>query len=55
MLAELFVRHIDASKYDRNPMGEFHASIGDNEYGQVVTLEAIGLYSGQYISFRPGE
>ena len=49
------MRHVNASKYDRNPMGEFHASIGDDEYGQDVTLEAIGLYSRQYISFRPGE
>jgi hypothetical protein len=48
-------RHADATGYDGNPMGEFRASIGDDEYGQDVTLEAIGLYSRQYISFRPGE
>ena len=42
MLAELFGRHDNASKYDRNSMGEFWASIGNNEYGTDEMPESFG-------------
>ena len=48
-MVELFARHDYALKNDGNPMGEFWASMGDDEYGLDEMPESIGLYGGQYI------
>ena len=56
MVAELFVRHPQASNFDGNPMSAFRAEIGVNEYGPDETPSTIGLYGGRYtVIVYPGE
>jgi len=55
-LVELFTRHFSADGFDCNPMDEFRATIGKEEYGPNETPMTIGLYGGQYtVRFFPGE
>ncbi len=46
MLAEMFVRHPQASNFDGNPMSVFCAKIGGIDYGPDETPNTIGLYGG---------